>query len=1067
MPSTSTAAGAGRRSPYSKDRALTKGGSSRNGNRNNGPPLPFPAINDGSTEQTGSTALKHSTTIVGRHGEKGAGTGAAAGIRVKGRKTNWRPKPHQLGQQHIPETGSATNTPRPDDTDRTFQDDLQDGAPGDSHFLFQDVTPQPSRRPSRDDALLHHEGESESDEYDHQEEDESTDEEVDNASSDTDDGIIGQNAGLPPPIPTAPSGRRYDAAAVPGSTDSKGSRRPYSERALSEAIAKSNLPHSPTGSYGETASASTSVPASQAEGSMMGDTTSASLTGSSAAQMSNLSVPGARRRKDTLEGADTPSMNTSPSVDDRLAGVDSDEEEDDFEFSLPGNDGSSPTTFLSSQSGSGITTPIGGVTTFVSPPNASGILPSIAEAAEMNEQLSGNSLELGEPSQTSAEALEAGQLSEEAALKAAQSARRRARRRVNISGRMPLKLNIPPSPELPPEAALSPTSPRTRPSSAGAGSSRPHSPVTALAGLKGVNLPADGKPGSPGFSYSSSPLVRSKSGKIIRRQRAQTDPVSLSASKTPLPSPGLPRTRSSDSQRPLHTATPPPGTATPGTQTPNSNRTKSLNASPVARPREIPTPELLPTPTKGHLPRRAKSTGPGETASPLKLHHDATEVPILAKSASAAANVDVAPDLARPSPRKAHSRNHHNHDPYVTFPIQKIEVQHTPPPAHSALSVMLRKEDSSANSASNNPFNELYGALFAPEKPPAPRRRFGPARDDDNGAFVVTMYYPFSKDPSKPIKLTLKPDLIVEEVIGCALWKYWEAERKPSLLPDASGNNDEKWDEKGEEAQSKLKASQYILRIADEDEDGEVDDDFPAPERTRPAKGFGTCYAVVPATPAQAKQYQQTDSQIQRRPSRIIRRVPRPTVTPQTSATNLAAPNGTLMPPTATSHILPTGGGGMSSAASYISASFAGTPTKASFNLAGSAPLVLVRIRIPLRGLEDVTTAVKVPLDMYLADVLETLCKKRNLGNPRDWVLVVPDRGIIVPLDRTVESLQGAYHLALQKKSTMPHAANAVTGTRTKTGIVNTNPSGECMHALLADSQLTLVGCSIHFQAPV
>lgn len=919
---------------------------------------------------------------------------------------------------------------------------MQGGGPtGSGHFLYDDHTPQPSRRPSRDDNLADGDEENESDEYDDDEDEESTDEEVDNASSDPDDGMIGQNAGVPSPLLGSTSGRRFDLQRPPNGskTGETSRRRPYNDRALSEAIANSSMPHSPTESYGGSASAS--ISASQAEGSMMGDNNSASLTGSSAAQMSRLSAPGRRSRKGTLEGADTLSMNTSPSVDDRLVGVDSEEEEDDFEFSLPGGDGPSPTNFLNSQPGSGITTPVGGVTTFVSPPNNSGgILPSIAEAAEMNEQLSGNGLDLGEPSQNSEGALEAGQLSEEAALKAAQSARRRARRRVNISGRMPLKLNIPPSPDLPPGTPLSPTSPRIRPGSAG--NSRPHSPVTALSSVKAN---ADIRPASPA-GYSSSPLFRSKSGRIIGRQRAQTDPVSLSAANTPLPSPRLPRTRSSDSQNPLGTTTPPLGTATPGTQTPNSHRAKSLTSSPVTKAREAPPLDFLPTPPKGLPPRRARSTGPGETASPLKLHHDAAETS-LAKSASAVPIGDTASGIVRPSPHKSHSRSH-NHDPYLTFPIKKIQVQHTPPPVHSALSVMLRQEDSSSSSAGNNPFNELYGALFAPEKPPAPRRRFGPPQNDDSGSFVVTMYYPFSKDPSKPIKMTLKPDLIVEEVIGCALWKYWEAERKPSLLPDPQGNNDDKWDEKSPEVQAKLKASQYILRIADEDEDGEVDDDFPAPERTRPAKGFGSCFAVVPASPAQAKHYQQSDSQIQRRPSRIIRRIPRPTVSPQPSDANLAVPGGgapgggSLMPPTATSHILPTGGGGMSSAASYISASFAGTPTKASFNPAGSASLVLVRIRIPLKGVEDVTTAVKVPLDMYLADVLETLCKKRNLGNPRDWVLVVPDRGIIVPLDRTVESLQGAYHLALQKKSTMPHAAAAATGTRTKTGIVNTNPNG-------------------------
>lgn len=117
VPSTSTAAAAvGRRSPYSKDRSLNKPSS---GYRNRdlagaGPPLPFPALNGEGTGGSGTTGLKHSTTIVGRHGEKGAGTGAAAGIRVKGRKSNWRPKPHQLAlPQH--ETNSASSTPRPDD----------------------------------------------------------------------------------------------------------------------------------------------------------------------------------------------------------------------------------------------------------------------------------------------------------------------------------------------------------------------------------------------------------------------------------------------------------------------------------------------------------------------------------------------------------------------------------------------------------------------------------------------------------------------------------------------------------------------------------------------------------------------------------------------------------------------------------------------------------------------------------------------------------------------------------------------------------------------------------------
>lgn len=42
-----------------------------------------------------SRGLKYSETIVGRQGEKSAGT-ASAGVRVKGRQTTWKPKPHHL-----------------------------------------------------------------------------------------------------------------------------------------------------------------------------------------------------------------------------------------------------------------------------------------------------------------------------------------------------------------------------------------------------------------------------------------------------------------------------------------------------------------------------------------------------------------------------------------------------------------------------------------------------------------------------------------------------------------------------------------------------------------------------------------------------------------------------------------------------------------------------------------------------------------------------------------------------------------------------------------------------------
>lgn len=57
---------------------------------------------------------------------------------------------------------------------------------------------------------------------------------------------------------------------------------------------------------------------------------------------------------------------------------------------------------------------------------------------------------------------------------------------------------------------------------------------------------------------------------------------------------------------------------------------------------------------------------------------------------------------------------------------------------------------------------------------------------------------------------------------------------------------------------------------------------------------------------------------------------------------------------------------------------------------------------------------------MYMAEVLEAVCQRRKLSNPKDYALVVEvssDVKINIPLDRTVRSLQGKRELILIKKN--------------------------------------------------
>lgn len=99
---------------------------------------------------------------------------------------------------------------------------------------------------------------------------------------------------------------------------------------------------------------------------------------------------------------------------------------------------------------------------------------------------------------------------------------------------------------------------------------------------------------------------------------------------------------------------------------------------------------------------------------------------------------------------------------------------------------------------------------------------------------------------------------------------------------------------------------------------------------------------------------------------------------------------------------------------------------------------------------------------MYMQEALELVCKRRKLPNPKDYALVLrlPNQNIIVPLDRTVASLQGNRELYLYKRS---HLASL--GLLSKE-IRTTDPNGEFSRvAARAMTKLTEFHYSIYLQA--
>jgi hypothetical protein len=136
--------------------------------------------------------------------------------------------------------------------------------------------------------------------------------------------------------------------------------------------------------------------------------------------------------------------------------------------------------------------------------------------------------------------------------------------------------------------------------------------------------------------------------------------------------------------------------------------------------------------------------------------------------------------------------------PILDLPASDIDFSRSVvPPLLSKLSSLSAILASTGGSA--NPFNELYGAISG---------------RGESASMDVKVFFPHAHEPrGKAMTLSVRRDATVEEVIGFALWNYWEQTWLPKLN-EGVGEND-----------PKLSGIGWIMRIAEDD--GEVDEDFP------------------------------------------------------------------------------------------------------------------------------------------------------------------------------------------------------------------------------------------------
>jgi hypothetical protein len=273
----------------------------------------------------------------------------------------------------------------------------------------------------------------------------------------------------------------------------------------------------------------------------------------------------------------------------------------------------------------------------------------------------------------------------------------------------------------------------------------------------------------------------------------------------------------------------------------------------------------------------------------------------------------------------------------------------------------------------------------------------------DPNPLWVRIWAPFSTSATKPFEVLIRRTVheneaidrpvTVADLIGLSLWRYYEEKNEPVMAP------------------KQLNVNRWTLRMV---EDEEVDYDFPALERDRPVVAFATTNNRGGRSRSNSKPYDEfalveaTEEQFQQNQ----------TVTPQfkqeaTAVTNLGGnipPKSTPIPPslstaTAQSRLNPLltkmaafrQNGSLADSPALVAAS-PQTPARQ-----GVKKLLRVHI-LSTDALPGQIVTLEVTTDTYLADVLDVICKKRQLDKA-NHVLKLTGSGTVVLLDRTVESI--------------------------------------------------------------
>lgn len=304
------------------------------------------------------------------------------------------------------------------------------------------------------------------------------------------------------------------------------------------------------------------------------------------------------------------------------------------------------------------------------------------------------------------------------------------------------------------------------------------------------------------------------------------------------------------------------------------------------------------------------------------------------------------------------------------------------------------------------------------------------------GSIAVRIYAPFSKTPSKPFQVLIRPRVqdgqgaervvTVADLIGLALYRYNEEKVEPPLPSD------------------KLNINWWTLRMVEEG--GEVDDDFPPFERTKPLSSFTTVNNASMRGGGRMRSNSTAYDDFALAAASEDEFLENKALTPQEDGEEEAASIPEPMPPMprVDEDATPRNTPGISSfmgpprprqnpIVTSTYRSNANTPAADTPQAPVAAPAArgqqkLLRIHIMS---SDVAPGQMVTLDVttdtYLAEVLDLVCRKRQLDKA-NHVLKLPGSGAVVMIDRPVSSIGNVSDLELYRRRFATDGPLTITG---------------------------------------